>query len=161
VGNGPRLLLALGVLALPLLPGLALSRAPAAAPQAAAAATDPSHGVPDQAAQKATKESPPVPQNAAAPANTTALPTGRVCRAREEEVCPQATLAGTFQPGATVDLRARVSGYIVGVHFHPGDAVKPGDLLFRIDPRSYQGELDKAEAQVQRAEAHLKRCSLE
>ncbi len=60
-----------------------------------------------------------------------------------------------------MDLRARVSGYIVNVYFHPGDTVKLGDLLFKIDSRPYQAELDKAEAQVERAEAHHRRRSLE
>jgi RND family efflux transporter MFP subunit len=168
VGNAPRLLLALGVLSLPLLPGLAPGRAPAAAPQDAAAAApkdapaaapagNQKGGVPGQAVQQAAKERPPVSEKAAAPANVRGLPTVRVCRAAEEEVSTQATFQGTLQAARTADLRARVSGYVVSVNFHPGETVKLGDLLFRIDPRSYQAELEKADAEVQRAEAHLKR----
>jgi RND family efflux transporter MFP subunit len=161
-GNAPRLLLVLGVLSLPFLPGLAPSRAPAAAPQDAAAAAPAANqnaGVPGQPVQKAAKENPPVPKKLAAPANT-GLRTVGVCRATEEEVSDQATIPGILQPAMTVDLRARVSGYIVSVYFHPGDTVKLGDLVFRIDSRSYQAELEKAGAQVERAEAHLRRRAL-
>ena len=152
-GNAPRALLVLGVLSLPLLPGLASSQAPAAPPQdaaAAALAANRNGGVPGQVVQKVAKERPPVPKNVPAPAGAAALPTVGVCRATEEEVSAQATIAGTLQAPMTVDLRARASGYIVKVYFHPGDTVKRGDLLFRIDSRSYQAELKKAEAQVQR-----------
>jgi RND family efflux transporter MFP subunit len=162
-GNSPRRLLMLGVLSLPLLPGLASSRAPAAAPQdapAAATAAYQNGGVPGQVEQKVAKERTPDPKKVAAPANVSGLPTVRVCRATEEEVSAQTTVTGTLEPAMTVDLRARVSGYILSVNFHPGDTVKPGDLLFRIDSRSYQAVLDKAAAEVQRAEAHFRRRSL-
>ena len=164
VGTAPRVLLVLGVLSLPLLPGLAPSRAPAAAPQDAAAAAPAANqngGAPAQLVQKVAKERPPDPKKVAASANVTDLPTVAVCRATEEEVSAQTTLAGTLQASTTVDLRARASGYIVSVNFRPGETVKRGDLLFRIDSRSYQAELEKAEAQVQRAEAHLRRRSIE
>jgi RND family efflux transporter MFP subunit len=164
VGNAPRLLLMLGVLLLPLLPGLGPSPAPAAAPQdapAAAPAANQNGGAPGKVVQKAANERPAVPKKVAAPAKLTALTTVAVCRATEDEVSAQATVAGTLEPDMTVDLRARVSGYIVSVHFHPGKTVKRGDLLFRIDSRSYQAEFEKAEAEVQRAEAHLRKRSLE
>ena len=43
------------------------------------------------------------------------------------------------------------------VNCRPGQIVNPNDLLFKIDPRSYRMELDKAEAEVRRAEARMKR----
>jgi multidrug efflux system membrane fusion protein len=163
VGNAPRLLLALGALSLPLLPGLASSRAPAAVAQDAATAAPAANqngGVPGQVVQEVAKERPAVTKKAAAPATVAALPTVGVCRATEEEVSAQIVFQGTFKAATTVDLRARVSGYIVEVCFQPGETVKRGDLLFRLDSRSYQAELDRAEAQVQRAQAHLRRRSL-
>jgi RND family efflux transporter MFP subunit len=57
----------------------------------------------------------------------------------------------------TVEVRARVSGYVVKAPFRPGSEVKRGDLLFEIDPRPYQAEVAKAEAEVARAQSHLKR----
>jgi len=56
----------------------------------------------------------------------------------------------------TVDIRARVTGYVNEVPFKEGDLVKEGDLLFVIDPRPYKNALDAAKAQVVTAEANLK-----
>ena len=60
---------------------------------------------------------------------------------------------GRFDAVDTVDLRARVSGYLDKVHFVDGALVKKGDLLFTIDQRSYQDALDDAKAAVASAQA--------
>ncbi len=54
-----------------------------------------------------------------------------------------------------VELRARVSGYLENTHFKDGQIVEVGDLLFTIDPRPYQAQVDKAKAQVAQANASL------
>jgi RND family efflux transporter MFP subunit len=54
-----------------------------------------------------------------------------------------------------VEIRPRVGGYIDSIHFQDGTEVKAGDLLFVIDPRPYQADLDHAQAQRQQAETHL------
>jgi RND family efflux transporter MFP subunit len=59
---------------------------------------------------------------------------------------------GRLESPATVEIRARVSGYLDKVHFKEGKEVKKGDLLFTIDPRPYQAEYDSADAGHQRAE---------
>ena len=51
----------------------------------------------------------------------------------------------------SVEIRARVTGYLQSVHFQDGALVKRGDLLFVIDPRPYQAALDEARAIHQRA----------
>jgi RND family efflux transporter MFP subunit len=51
----------------------------------------------------------------------------------------------------TVDIRARVSGYVTEVPFKEGDAVKEGDLLFQIDMRPYQADLGQADANLKLA----------
>ena len=53
----------------------------------------------------------------------------------------------------TVDLRCRLSGPLTKVACKEGSLVKKGDLLFEVDPRPYQIEVDKAMAEMQRAEA--------
>lgn len=53
----------------------------------------------------------------------------------------------------TVDIRARVSGYVNEVTFKEGDLVKEGDLLFQIDPRSYTADYNLAVAQYNQARA--------
>jgi multidrug efflux system membrane fusion protein len=54
-----------------------------------------------------------------------------------------------------VEVRARVHGQIESIHFQDGAEVKAGDLLFVVDPRPYKAELDRVQAERQRAETHL------
>src|SRR5437868_5725538 len=54
-----------------------------------------------------------------------------------------------------VEVRARVNGYLQSVNFKDGAEVKKGDLLFVIDPRPYQAELERAEANVKEAQSRL------
>jgi membrane fusion protein, multidrug efflux system len=56
-----------------------------------------------------------------------------------------------------VDIRARVNGYLQSVHFTDGAIVKKGALLFVIDPRPYQAELNRAKAQLEQAIARFER----
>src|SRR5439155_17381559 len=58
---------------------------------------------------------------------------------------------GRLEAPETVEIRARVSGYLDKVHFKEGKEVKKGDLLFTIDPRPYQAEFDHANAEYERA----------
>ena len=60
---------------------------------------------------------------------------------------------GRLESPETVDVRARVSGYLNKVHFKDGARVKTGDLLFTIDRRPYKADLDRAAADYQRAQS--------
>ena len=62
---------------------------------------------------------------------------------------------GHLEAVETVEIRPRVAGYIDSIHFQDGTEVKAGDLLFVIDPRPYQAELEHAQAQRQQVETHL------
>jgi multidrug efflux system membrane fusion protein len=53
----------------------------------------------------------------------------------------------------SVDVRARVTGYVDQVMYREGDSVKRGDLLFVIDPRPYRDALDSAKATLEREKA--------
>jgi RND family efflux transporter MFP subunit len=64
---------------------------------------------------------------------------------------------GQTQGVYTVSSRARVSGYLDRVYFRDGDMVKKGDLMFLIDPRTYQADLDRAEAALAQAKARFDR----
>src|SRR5262245_30420581 len=57
----------------------------------------------------------------------------------------------------TVEVRARVTGYMDKVLFNDGDEVQKDDLLFVIDPRPYKADLERAEATVAQGLARLKR----
>jgi multidrug efflux system membrane fusion protein len=72
------------------------------------------------------------------------------------EVTDYENFVGRIEATQSVELRARVSGYLVRNLAHEGGEVKKGDVLFEIDPRPYQAQLDQARAEVDVAKARLK-----
>jgi membrane fusion protein, multidrug efflux system len=62
---------------------------------------------------------------------------------------------GRFEPTETVEIRPRVSGQIVGVHFSDGQSVSRGQLLFTIDPRPFAAALAEARAGLASARSDL------
>jgi RND family efflux transporter MFP subunit len=62
---------------------------------------------------------------------------------------------GHLEAVEMVDVRPRISGYLESIHFQDGAVVKAGDLLFIIDPKPYQAEVDRTTAQRQQAETRL------
>jgi membrane fusion protein (multidrug efflux system) len=63
--------------------------------------------------------------------------------------------SGTAKAVKSVDIIPRVSGYIMERHFTEGDYVKEGAPLYLIDPRTYQADLDAAQAKLERDKASL------
>lgn len=72
-----------------------------------------------------------------------------------EELREWSDFTGQFEAQESVEIRARVSGYLESVNFTDGQLVKKGDLLFVIEPRPYEIALDSAKAQLAQAEAQL------
>jgi RND family efflux transporter MFP subunit len=62
---------------------------------------------------------------------------------------------GTTRARATVDLRAKVTGYLKEIRFKDGQRVKKGDLLFVIERDPFQRELEARQADFKRAQAGL------
>jgi RND family efflux transporter MFP subunit len=60
---------------------------------------------------------------------------------------------GHFEAKDDVQLRARVGGYLLEANFQEGSIVQAGQVLFKLDPKPYQAELDRALAQVEQAKA--------
>ena len=60
---------------------------------------------------------------------------------------------GQMEAVGSVNVHARVGGYIDAVAFHEGAQVKKGQVLFQIDPRPFQAEVDRAAAELERAKA--------
>ncbi len=60
---------------------------------------------------------------------------------------------GQTQASQVVEIRARVDGFLQEQAFREGEPVEPGELLYRIDPRSYRAELEVARAGLAAAEA--------
>jgi multidrug efflux system membrane fusion protein len=82
------------------------------------------------------------------PAVTTAKPIVK-------DVVETSEFTGRFEATDSVDIRARVSGYLDRVAFQDGSTVKKGDLLFVIDRRPYKAALDQAQATQVSAQARL------
>ena len=61
---------------------------------------------------------------------------------------------GRFVAVDSVEVRARVSGYLESVAFKDGQIVKQGDLLFTIDKRPFQNALDQARANLVQAKSN-------
>jgi RND family efflux transporter MFP subunit len=69
------------------------------------------------------------------------------------EVTDYQDFTGRMDAFKSVDIRARVTGYVMDVPFKEGDRVHEGDLLFQIDPRTYRADLNQAEANLKQADA--------
>jgi len=62
---------------------------------------------------------------------------------------------GTARAVATVEVRARVEGYLESLQFEDGQEVRQGDLLFQIDPRPFRAKVDAARADLASKQARL------
>ena len=85
------------------------------------------------------------------PEVTVATPTQRDVTVFQEFV-------GTTQARESVEIRARVQGYLDRIAFEPSTFVRKGTLLFVIEPEPYQALRDRAEAGLKAAEAGLRRA---
>jgi RND family efflux transporter MFP subunit len=83
------------------------------------------------------------------PVVTAVAPTKRMIVDMDEYV-------GRFVAVDSVEVRARVSGYLAKVHFEDGQMVKAGELLFTIDRRPFENALAQARANLVVAQSNLK-----
>ena len=82
-------------------------------------------------------------------------PSVAVAMPMQANVADSTDLTGQFSAVNQVVLRAQVSGYLTEIHFKDGQIVQKGDLLFVIDPRPYEIQLEQANAQFQTGSATL------
>lgn len=68
---------------------------------------------------------------------------------------------GRFDAVQTVEMRARISGYLNEVRFKDGQFVKQGDLLFAIDPRPFERALEQAKAELFAATTKVENANLD
>lgn len=73
----------------------------------------------------------------------------------EQNVADYADFTGQTAAVKSVEVRARVWGYLQSVNFTEGALVKKGDLLFQIDPRPYQALVNQAKSKIAQDQAQL------
>jgi multidrug efflux system membrane fusion protein len=93
--------------------------------------------------------------DAKAQAGPPPAPPVSVAAAVEKEVVESDEFPGRVEAVESVEVRARINGYLQSIHFKPGADVKKGDLLFTIDPRPYEAQVAAAEAQLAATRAQL------
>ena len=79
-----------------------------------------------------------------------------------EVICKQIgdsdEFTGRLEAVNAVEVRPRVSGYLQSVHFKEGAIVRRGELLFQIDPRPFQAEVDRLKGDLSQAKAQRSRA---
>jgi multidrug efflux system membrane fusion protein len=84
-----------------------------------------------------------------------------VGKATRRTVPNQVQAIGTVEAYSTVNVKALVDGELQAVHFTEGQIVHSGDLLFTIDPRSFEADLRQAEANLAKDEANFAQARLQ
>ncbi|MDP1925661.1 MAG: efflux RND transporter periplasmic adaptor subunit [Thiobacillus sp.] len=89
-----------------------------------------------------------------------AAPAVTVVTVQPESVAQVAELPGRTVPYQVAELRPQVTGIVKARLFKEGSEVKLGQVLYRIDPATYQAAYDSARASQARAEANLEAARL-
>ncbi|HVP50710.1 MAG TPA: efflux RND transporter periplasmic adaptor subunit [Terriglobales bacterium] len=79
----------------------------------------------------------------------------------QKTVPVQVRVIGNVEAYSTVGVKPQITGEIVGVHFSEGQDVKKGQLLFTFDPRTFEADLLRAEANLTQDEAKAKNAEVE
>src|SRR5712675_1169815 len=95
------------------------------------------------------------------PAAAAGPPPVTVAHPLQKKITEWDEYTGRFNAVETVEIRARVSGFIDSMRFKDGQIVKQGDLLFVIDPRPYRLAVEQAKADLERAQAKLDIAALD
>ncbi len=90
-----------------------------------------------------------------APKNVTPPPEVTVSKPVRQQVTRYLDYTGTVSAIESVDVRARVAGFLDKINFQPRAKVKAGELLFVIDPRQYQAMVEQAQAKLEAQKASL------
>ncbi|MCH2178580.1 MAG: efflux RND transporter periplasmic adaptor subunit [Mariniblastus sp.] len=88
-------------------------------------------------------------------------PAVTVYQVESKTIPRQLEFTGTLQAVKSVDIRSRVAGYLDSRHFIEGSIVEKDQLLYQIDPRPFQAQLDAAKAQKAQDVASLNYWEIE
>lgn len=89
--------------------------------------------------------------NSLAPPAGFPAPAVKIAQPLAQQVTDWDEYTGRIEAVNTVEVRARVSGYLDKVNFAAGAKVTKGDLLFVIDPRPFRAQLNYAQAELEKA----------
>src|SRR5260221_2536574 len=103
----------------------------------------------------------PCSRASAESANVPPPPKITVARVISRDVTEWDEFTGRLEAVNTVAVRPRVSGLLASAHFDEGALVRKGDLLFEIDARPFQAEVDRLRAELERVHATVQRASSE
>jgi multidrug efflux system membrane fusion protein len=84
-----------------------------------------------------------------------------VADVQQKTVPVQVRVIGNVEAYSTVGIKPQITGEIVGVHFTEGQDVKKGQLLFTFDPRPFEADLLRAQANLAQDEAKAKNAEVE
>jgi membrane fusion protein, multidrug efflux system len=97
---------------------------------------------------------------AAAPGGRPSAPV-IVAKVEKRDIPVQVRTIGNVEAYQTVQIRTQVNGQIEKIFFHQGDDVRKGQLLFQLDKRPFQADLDKAIAQESHDQASAENSRIE
>jgi multidrug efflux system membrane fusion protein len=92
------------------------------------------------------------PTKGAMPAETASV---LVAHATKKDVPIEIQAVGTVEASATVTVKSQMSGELMQVLFREGDFVKKGDEIFKVDSRTYEAQVNQAQANLAKDEATL------
>jgi RND family efflux transporter MFP subunit len=93
--------------------------------------------------------------SAPSPAAAPTAPMVTVAAPLERDINQWDDYVGRFEASRSVEVRPRVSGQVIGVHFTDGQIVQRGQLLYTVDPRPFGAALAEARASVAAAQSDL------
>lgn len=82
-----------------------------------------------------------------------------IAQVTKSKVSDYADFTGRTEAVESVEIKARATGYLMEVKFKEGDVVQKGDLLYVIDDRTYQADLDKLKSEIARNQALVARLN--
>jgi membrane fusion protein (multidrug efflux system) len=90
-----------------------------------------------------------------APPPARPVPTVNVLEIKPQTIPVTATFVAQTESSQQVDIVARVSGFLDKIAYHEGDLVKEGQVLFQLDPKPFEAQLDAAKGELQAQQARL------
>ncbi len=103
-------------------------------------------------------DAPPADKNAGAAAPQSAPPAVKAVRVEPVDIPQNLEFVAQTQAKETIDVRARVAGFLEQRHFDEGGMVDQGQLLFTIDPSQLQQTLNEAQATLERNRASYEKA---